>query len=159
MLLRPTHSSILSLTGAGSWTYYLTSLVGHGWIDLLLKIGDSLIESYVKGRKRIEGFRRSERLGGGGGGGTRAAARPLPIPPQEIMRDLPPNPSQVPMRDSFVPTSTFKSKQSRSEKEEDGINTSDEGDTSSIEDLGVEGDGEGSKGEESLYGTGSFVTV
>jgi len=135
-------------------------------VDMVLRISDSLVSSYVNGRRRIEGMRRSGNARLGGGGMRERESRPLPIPPTQSQRDLPPNPSQVPVKDSFVPypSSTTTSNRQKEKEEEDEISsssatTSDEGDDgSSIEDLGVEGEG-ARDGEESIFGTGSFVTV
>ncbi|GAA6023036.1 hypothetical protein JCM11491_000369 [Sporobolomyces phaffii] len=167
VLVRPSHSYAVSLSGAGSWTYYYVRnwscwIGAHGVVDVVLTTQDWLLERYQRGVERWQSLGARARGApaarlGGGGGGARGPLPPTPEVPESLKPQGSATPSQVPLKDSFVSRAREPSQPQSREGYRTEVASEDEDDgTSSIEDLGVS---TGSLGGDSIYGTGSFVNV
>lgn len=174
LLLHPSHSPIISLTGTSSWTYYyLTNLPpisilfgNHRMMDWILSSREWLINRYeILTINRRRG--NQSRLGGGGGGSS-GSGIPEVLKPGSKENN---SPHQVPTKDGFfVPNSTTTQASVRRGggggggqssgfvSEVESSSTTSESEDSSIEDLGVS-TGSLRTGGDSVYMTGSFVNV
>ncbi|GAA5987638.1 hypothetical protein JCM5350_001904 [Sporobolomyces pararoseus] len=174
LLLHPSHSPMISLTGTSSWTYYyLTNLPpisilfgNHRMMDWILSSREWLINRYEL--LTINRRRGNQSRLGGGEGSSGSSGIPEVLKPGSKENN---SPHQVPTKDGFfVPNSTTTQTSVRGGggggggqssgfvSEVESSSTTSESEDSSIEDLGVS-TGSLRTGGDSVYMTGSFVNV